>query len=179
MALKYAVLEILTDGPLHGYAIRAVLSERIGSFWPMNQGQVYATLDRLDRDGLADSFCGATAGESRKFYEISNHGRAALEVWRTHPESERPNDGLGFDDWIAQLAVAHRFAEPNLVREAIGVQRRRCEALLRSIEQRTSEAARGNTAPRAAREILAAELDWLEIVLRELAPDTSPTAPAA
>lgn len=181
MALKYAVLEILSDRPHHGYAVRTALTERLGAFWPISQGQVYATLQRLERDGLAHSTEDGPdrSGAGRKSYTISNRGHRALDAWRSHPYAERPNDGLGFDDWIAHLAVAHRFEEPDLLRRTLDVQRRRCEALLDALRQREDASGKGDTAMRVARGLLSAELGWLEIVERELLPDTSSPAPPA
>ena len=51
MSLEYAILALLTTGPRHGYAIGKELSRLQGGIWPVNPGQVYATLDRLARDG--------------------------------------------------------------------------------------------------------------------------------
>lgn len=181
MALKYAILEVLSDGPNHGYAVHAELTARIGGFWPLDKGQVYATLDRQARAGLVEMSEDRTATDpaGRKWYVISNRGRRALDAWRSDPDTERPNDGLGFDDWFAHLAVAHRFQEPHLVRRTIDVQRRRCRALLQALEQSEKSPGSGDAATRVARGILAAELDWLEIAERELLPDTTPTAPPA
>jgi len=159
MSLAHAILGVLRDRPLHGYAVRGALGERIGSFWPVNQGQVYATLHRLTRDGLVDTVAPAPDSPHRR-YGLSPKGRRALEAWLLRPEAQRP---VGFDDWLAHLAVAAGRHDRDLLLRTLEVQRRRCENLRRACGR-----GEPGLAERAAREILAAELDWLETAAREL-----------
>ena len=37
---------------MHGYQLRVAFEESTGGTWPLNIGQVYSTLSRLERDGL-------------------------------------------------------------------------------------------------------------------------------
>lgn len=166
MSLSHAILGVLSTGPLHGYAVRAALGERIGSFWPVNQGQVYAILGRLAREGLADERAAQVAGGARRVYAISEKGRAALTAWLAEPLGSSRHDGLGFDDWAAHLVVCERRGDTTLLRATLDVQRRRCETLLHTMESRA--AGDPALAERAAREILEAELHWLDLAEREL-----------
>ena len=50
--LKYALLGILAERPRHGYDLKVAFEGAFGGTWPLNIGQVYTTLGRLDRDGL-------------------------------------------------------------------------------------------------------------------------------
>ncbi len=52
MSIKYGLLALLRDRPGYGYQLRAEFEEATGSTWPVNIGQVYTTLTRLERDGL-------------------------------------------------------------------------------------------------------------------------------
>ena len=53
MSVKHGLLALLERGPMHGYQLRAAFEESTGGTWPLNIGQVYTTLSRLERDGLA------------------------------------------------------------------------------------------------------------------------------
>ena len=52
MSVKQALLALLEEGPMYGYQLRAEFEQRTGATWPLNVGQVYTTLARLERDGL-------------------------------------------------------------------------------------------------------------------------------
>ena len=54
MSVKQALLALLEQGPMYGYQLRAEFEQRTGSTWPLNVGQVYTTLTRLERDGLVE-----------------------------------------------------------------------------------------------------------------------------
>ena len=55
MSVRHAVLALLTEGPKYGLKLRQEFEERTGEVWPLNVGQVYTTLQRLERDGLVES----------------------------------------------------------------------------------------------------------------------------
>ena len=54
MSIRQAMLAILEQGPMYGYQLRAEFEQRTGETWPLNIGQVYTTLTRLERDGLVE-----------------------------------------------------------------------------------------------------------------------------
>ena len=54
MSVKHSLLAVLADGDRYGYQLRAEFEERTGATWPLNIGQVYTTLSRLERDGLVE-----------------------------------------------------------------------------------------------------------------------------
>ena len=161
MSLRHALLGILADGPRHGWALRSALAERIGSFWPVHHGQVYATLDRLHRDGLVS--CGEPDRKDRRCFSILPGGRRELEHWLGEPGRTGAGDGLGFDDWLARVAACVHLGELELARSAIDLQRRRCTTLLAGLDT-----GHPTTPLRAARALLQAELDWLDTVEEEL-----------
>jgi len=79
---------------MHGYQLRAAFEESIGGTWPLNIGQVYTTLSRLERDGLVRPL--AKSEEGQRPYEITDAGRADLAAWFTTPigRTDRPRDEL-------------------------------------------------------------------------------------
>ena len=83
MSIKHSLLALLTEGPRYGYQLRAAFEERTGSTWPLNIGQVYTTLDRLERDGLVEDL--GDDGEGHRHYALTESGRAASADWFATP----------------------------------------------------------------------------------------------
>jgi DNA-binding PadR family transcriptional regulator len=94
LSVKHSILAVLHDGDRYGYQLRAEFEERTGATWPLNIGQVYTTLARLERDGLVEP-AGQDA-QNHVFYRITEQGRAELLAWFDRPvtRSERPRDEL-------------------------------------------------------------------------------------
>ena len=55
MSVRHALLALLSEGPKYGLQLRQEFEARTGEVWPLNVGQVYTTLQRLERDGLVES----------------------------------------------------------------------------------------------------------------------------
>ena len=55
MSVRHALLALLSEGPKYGLRLRQEFEARTGEVWPLNVGQVYTTLQRLERDGLVES----------------------------------------------------------------------------------------------------------------------------
>ena len=94
MSVKHSLLAGLVGGERYGYQLRAEFEERTGATWPLNIGQVYTTLSRLERDGLVEA-----AGQDPQghvFYRITEAGREELLEWFARPvaRAERPRDEL-------------------------------------------------------------------------------------
>jgi len=87
MAVKDALLALLAGGPCHGYQLKADFDAATGAAWPLNIGQVYSTLQRLDRDGLVDSD-GEPDSDGRQAYHITADGREALHGWMADPVTQ-------------------------------------------------------------------------------------------
>jgi DNA-binding PadR family transcriptional regulator len=78
MSIRYSLLAILDAGPRHGYALKSEFEAATGNIWPLNVGQVYSTLSRLQRDGLV---LVAEEEDGQKTYRISDAGRQELRQW--------------------------------------------------------------------------------------------------
>src|SRR5947208_14445974 len=95
MSVRYALLALLSEGPKYGLQLREEFEARTGEVWPLNVGQVYTTLQRLERDGLVES---DDAGEDsrQKRFRITPAGDEELVEWlRTPPDlSSPPRDEL-------------------------------------------------------------------------------------
>ena len=54
MSVRHALLALLSEGPKYGLQLRHEFEARTGEVWPLNVGQVYTTLQRLERDALVE-----------------------------------------------------------------------------------------------------------------------------
>ena len=95
MSVRHALLALLSEGPKYGLQLREEFEARTGEVWPLNGGQVYTTLQRLERDGLVESDGNGEEGPQKGF-RISAEGEQELTRWlRTPPDlSSPPRDEL-------------------------------------------------------------------------------------
>jgi DNA-binding PadR family transcriptional regulator len=95
MSIRHALLALLSEGPKYGLQLRQEFEARTGEVWPLNVGQVYTTLQRLERDGLVESDDNADEGPQKGFH-ITEEGATELDEWlRTPPDfSSPPRDEL-------------------------------------------------------------------------------------
>ncbi|WP_454296456.1 PadR family transcriptional regulator [Salana multivorans] len=95
MTVPMALLALLDGHPSHGFALKRRYDGILGQERELRYGQVYATLARLERDGLADGV-GLEPGEGadRKVYAITPDGVAELDRWLATPTlpSGRPSE---------------------------------------------------------------------------------------
>ena len=86
MSVKYAMLGILAEKNLHGYELKSSFDEKVGEFWSLNYGQIYTTLDRLEKEDLVThDLQTQDRRPDRKIYSITRKGREELDEWLTTP----------------------------------------------------------------------------------------------
>jgi len=73
--LRYIILDVLRDGPKHGYEIIKTLEERTGGRYAPSPGTLYPTLQYLEDLSLVRS----DQEESRRVYQLTDAGRAELD----------------------------------------------------------------------------------------------------
>jgi DNA-binding PadR family transcriptional regulator len=119
MSVRHALLALLSEGPKYGLQLREEFEARTGEVWPLNVGQVYTTLQRLERDGLVESDDAGKDGPQKGF-RITEAGAGELAGWlRTPPDLSSPPR----DDLVMKVLVALRV--PGIdVRDVIQVHRR-------------------------------------------------------
>lgn len=95
MSVRHALLALLSEGPKYGLQLRQEFESGTGEVWPLNVGQVYTTLQRLERDGFVESEDQEIEGP-QKGYRLTAAGGRELDVWlRSPPETwEPPRDEL-------------------------------------------------------------------------------------
>jgi DNA-binding PadR family transcriptional regulator len=104
VSIRHSLLALLSEGPTYGLRLRQEFESRTGEVWPLNGGQVYMTLQRLERDGLIESDDADSEG-AQKAYRITAAGRRELGVWlRTPPDTTAPPR----DELVIKVLVALR-----------------------------------------------------------------------
>jgi DNA-binding PadR family transcriptional regulator len=106
MSVRHALLALLSEGPKYGLQLREEFEARTGEVWPLNVGQVYTTLQRLERDGLVESDDGEDAPGPHKGFRITSDGADELADWlRTPPDLASPPR----DELVIKILVAIRL----------------------------------------------------------------------
>ncbi|TDC87556.1 PadR family transcriptional regulator [Actinomadura sp. 7K507] len=186
MSIRHGLLALLSQGPRYGYRLRAEFESSTGATWPLNIGQVYSTLSRLERDDLVTGVGADTEG--RLVYEISAAGEDEVRRWFATPvaRADRPRDELAI-----KLAMA--VTTPGVdVRQVVQAQR---TATLRTLQDLTrlkaeplaEPAGRGDHAWRLVLESMVfqaeAEVRWLDhceaYIAHAVPPATGRPAPDA
>ncbi|MFI0409503.1 PadR family transcriptional regulator [Actinomadura sp. 3N508] len=186
MSIRHGLLALLSQGPRYGYQLRAEFESSTGATWPLNIGQVYSTLSRLERDELVTRV--GADDEGRFVYRITPAGEADVRRWFATPivRADRPRDELAI-----KLAMA--VTTPGVdVAEVVQTQR---GATLRALQDLTRLKADAPAVPaeqgdRAWRLVLEsmifqaeAEVRWLDhcetYVARAPSPAPSPASPPA
>jgi DNA-binding PadR family transcriptional regulator len=119
VSVRHALLALLSEGPKYGLQLRQEFESRTGDVWPLNVGQVYTTLQRLERDGLVASDDLDEEGPQKGFH-ITQSGQVELAQWlRTPPDFSSPPR----DELVIKVLVA--IGLPGVdVRDVVQVHRR-------------------------------------------------------
>jgi DNA-binding PadR family transcriptional regulator len=159
MSVRHALLALLSDGPKYGLQLRHEFEARTGEVWPLNVGQVYTTLQRLERDGLVESD-GAEDGP-QKGYLITEDGSQELNEWLSTPPdvTQPPRDEL-----LIKVLVAVQVPGVD-VHDVIQVHRRH---LIELMQRYTAVKADAPDADVALALVVDAELFRLEAAVRWL-----------
>jgi DNA-binding PadR family transcriptional regulator len=176
MSVRHALLALLSEGPKYGLQLRQEFEAKTGEVWPLNVGQVYTTLQRLERDGLVESDDAESEGPQKGF-RITAAGQGELMEWLRTPGGD---DAPPRDELVIKVLVA--LTVPGVdVAELLQVHRRH---LIQTMQRytRLKESAEGDLGLALVAD---AEIFRLEAVVRWLdAADVRlkrfpPAAPAA
>ena len=168
MSLKFGVLGLLAEEPLHGYEVKTRFEGLLGQTWEVNVGQVYSTLQRLERDGLVRA--GEERGDRGKLvYELTDSGRGALDEWLNEPEAQPQQ--LREEIYVKML-LARRLANGSLA-QLLGRQKRQYLQRLKelgSLEEHAQREGRDDLALLLKGALLHTEADlkWVDVCLEEI-----------
>lgn len=101
MSVRLSLLAILDQGPCYGYQLRSEFDRRTGSGLPLNVGQIYNTLDRLERDGMVAK--DTPDRDGHVYYQITLSGRRAVAEWLASAVLRPP---AARDELVIKLAMA-------------------------------------------------------------------------
>ncbi|WP_317228736.1 PadR family transcriptional regulator [Clavibacter sp. MX14-G9D] len=169
MSVRHALLAVLTEGTCYGYQLRTEFTRRTGTAAPLNVGQIYNTLDRLERDGLVVK--GATDDAGHVPYTITAAGVAEVGSWLTASVG-----AVGTrDELLVKVTLALSLPDAD-AREVVRVEREgaRREAAALARLRRELEAAEGGLplarllAVEAQEAQTAARLSWLDAAERRI-----------
>ncbi len=165
MSVRHALLALLSEGAKYGLQLRQEFEARTGEVWPLNVGQVYLTLQRLERDGLIESNTHDEPGPQKAF-RITPAGAEELANWlRTPPDLASPPR----DELVIKVLVATRLPGVD-VPEILQTHRRHVVELMQRYTHMKAEASDDDVSLALAAD---AEIFRLEGVVRWLdAADT-------
>ena len=135
MSVRHALLALLSEGPKYGLRLQQEFEERTGEVWPLNVGQVYITLQRLERDGLVESD-GREAGPQKRF-TITPAGGAELDGWLRTPAGDIPPPR---DELVIKVLISLRVPGVD-VHDIVQVHRRHMIELMQRYWRLKAEAA--------------------------------------
>jgi DNA-binding PadR family transcriptional regulator len=181
MSVRHALLALLSEGPKYGLQLREEFEARTGEVWPLNVGQVYQTLQRLERDGLVESDDAADEGPQKGF-RITEDGVAELASWlRTPPDLASPPR----DELVMKVLVAARMPGTD-VHDVIQVHRRYLVELMQQWTRIKEDEAEFDVSLALVVDAELFRLDavirWLDAAdgrLKRAAADEQPLLPAA
>jgi DNA-binding PadR family transcriptional regulator len=179
VSVPHALLALLSEGPKYGLRLQNEFESRTGEVWPLNVGQVYTTLQRLERDGLVEADDGE--GErARKQYRITSSGERELGDWlRTPPDLVPPPR----DELVIKVLVAMQIPGTD-VHEILQVHRRHVIEIMQRYTKIKAAAGEDDVALTLVAD---AEIFRLEAIVRWLdttdvrlkqRPPLAPAAPA-
>jgi len=149
MSVRQSLLAILNQGPCYGYQLRAEFDRRTGSTWPLNVGQIYNTLDRLERDGMVQK--ADIDADGQNYVQITEAGRGEVADWLGTPVMRTMATR---DELAIKLAIAVTLPGVDIA-QVIQVQR---SATMRTLQELTRT--RNATADPESSEQLA----WLLVI---------------
>ncbi|SRR5258708_11245074 len=168
MSLKFGILGLLTEEPLHGYQVKQRFEAMLAGTWEVNIGQVYSTLQRLERDDLVAAV-GDRGDRGKQAYELTDGGRRELDAWLAEPEAG-PQELR--QELFVKLLLIRRLANGNL--ETLLMRQRRVYLQrlrdLAELERRVRQEGRDDLALLIKGVLIHTEADikWLDAYLEEL-----------
>jgi DNA-binding PadR family transcriptional regulator len=170
MSTPHVLLGLLAAGARHGYDLKRAYDARLPHAKPLAFGQVYATLGRLERDGLVHAIGHDQAGgPERTSYELTEKGRDALGEWLGEIEPPMPHVTTAL---LEKVLVALLAADEGVARDYLVRQRQAHAGRIRELTALKLDAGASTGDVVAADYAIAhldADLRWLDTTLQRVA----------
>jgi DNA-binding PadR family transcriptional regulator len=160
MQVGHAFLGLLETGPQYGYVLKQQFEGWFGEVRVLRFGQVYATLARLQREGLAEVVAVESGGgPDRKRYAITGTGVEELDTWLA---TSQPADDVALGDLYTKTVVA--LFSGRSPEDVLDAQRAVHVARMRDLRRDAADApVEGGLAADYLIAHLQADLDWIEL----------------
>lgn len=140
---KYAILGILSLGPMSGYDIKKMFQKSVAKFWNESYGQIYPLLKTLVDEGFAvKSIEKQVSKPDRHVYAITDRGREELQRWLIEPVERQ----IGRIEIALKLFFGRQVSVPDNIRQVEHfreIQHRELEEL-KALEERVKVEKAGN-----------------------------------
>ncbi|MFI5958566.1 PadR family transcriptional regulator [Cryptosporangium sp. NPDC051539] len=171
MSTPQVLLALLASGARHGYDLKRAYDSRFPQARPLAYGQVYSTLERLTRDGLAEEAgVERVDGPDRTVFAITEEGRKSLHDWLDVVEPPAPHvTNALFTKVVAALLLDE--AEDGLAVTYLRAQRRAHLGRMRDFTAAKTADGASVGAVLAADYALAhldADLRWIDLTLSRM-----------
>ncbi len=112
-AIRQAILQLLDEGPLNGYALMATIEQRSGGTWRPSPGSMYPTLSQLADEQLIQ----AVERNGSRRYALTDAGRELARGCAKAPWEARPGEARSAQAELRELMHSLRLAAGHLARE--------------------------------------------------------------
>ncbi|CAN5310963.1 helix-turn-helix transcriptional regulator [soil metagenome] len=163
VSVKDGLLALLARGPSYGYQLKGDFEDATGGAWNLNIGQVYTSLQRLERDGLIEALSANGEEDDRRSFTLTAAGREHLSGWLAEPLPRTIEER----DEVAMKVLLAASTPGQDPRAVIAAQRASTMASLQAYTRQKAQSPRPTlaTAVHLDRLILTcrSELDWLDL----------------
>ncbi|MHA1243197.1 MAG: PadR family transcriptional regulator [Candidatus Heimdallarchaeota archaeon] len=101
------LMQIVSEGPLHGYALTALIEEKMG--WKPSQTAVYNSLKSMEQENLVTSEEKIEKGRVQKIYSITTKGQQMFN--ETHKKM-RDNMAKNFSQFVSFAQMVSEIDDP-------------------------------------------------------------------
>jgi DNA-binding PadR family transcriptional regulator len=167
VSVRQSLLAILSQGPCYGNQLRAEYERRTGA-GELNVGQIYTTLERLERDGFVSR--GTPDDRGHVHWSITPEGRGEVDAWFAVPAGRE-----GRDDLAHKVALAATLPGVDAAGVIAAQRVAAVERLARLEAAPLPREAHARIVDEAVRAHARADVSWLESVAATVADATDRT----
>jgi DNA-binding PadR family transcriptional regulator len=116
MSLSYAMLGLLTYGPMNGYNLKKIFDKSIAHVWAASLSQIYRELSSLEKKGYVTSIIQKQDdGPDKRIYNITDFGRESFQNWlKNFPEQ---TSFYQRDEFMLRIFFGSRLEKKEIIKE--------------------------------------------------------------
>lgn len=177
---SFAVLGLLSYGPLSGYALASLAEQSIGNFWTIAKSQVYRELARLEELGYVE---GTDVRQEKlpdkRMYELTNEGRSSLIEWLNNPSPDK--EGTRMRSTFLLKVFFGNLMEPEQLLDMIRTHRDQAEQALERFDLILDQLSRDPgavymlTTAKLGKRVTEATAEWADEAVKSLSRRRTPS----